>query len=196
LADSDVVGGEWKSSLDTSLLGLGEVRLHAEMHYPGGLTFRSRHISLQVDHPKGLLPASNQADKPVREGIRAVLDMNDGRQETLLLPGLPGGRGSKEWRILSPDMVTLSGAFEARAEGLYELDLMVKGRLSVFIGDMAILGNARLEDDERTLIPLLLAKGWHRFEIKYQPGEGNELPRVALMGEEPAFVLDGHRVGF
>jgi hypothetical protein len=192
LAEVEVVNGAWQTSLDSRVLGQGRIPLYAEAQYPGGLTSRSGFAYLQVGQPVELL--QSMAERPPREGIRAVLDMGDGRRETVIVTGLTGGRGANEWGQLRPNRVSLAGAFEIRVGGLYELDLEMPGRLGVMVNGVMVAGEIGSGADERISIPLSLAAGWHRFEIRFQPGTRNRLPRVGLQGPEPAFLLDGLRV--
>lgn len=192
LAEAEVVDGRWQASLDSSLTGQGMIQLYAEAEDPGGQVYRSGVVRLDVGPP--LVSQEAPAEAPAREGVLAILDMGDGERVIRILDGLGGGRRPREWGDQRPERVTLAGAFQTRAEGLYELDMTIPGRLGVEVNGVMMAGEAGPDEVARISVPLSLSAGWHPFEIRYRPGPRDGLPRLALQGPEPAFLLEGQRL--
>ncbi len=192
LAEAEVVDGRWQASLDSSLTGQGMIQLYAEAEYPGGQVSRSGVVRLDVAPP--LVSREVPVEAPAREGVLAILDMGDGEREIHMLDGLGGGRRPREWGDQRPERVTLAGAFQTRAEGLYELDMTIPGRLGVKVNGVMMAGEAGPGEVTRISVPLPLSAGWHPFEIRYRPGRRDGLPRLSLQGPEPAFLLEGQRL--
>jgi hypothetical protein len=191
LAEVRIMEGRWQAAVPSTLLGEGQLQLHAEAQYPGGIVARSAPLKLRVLPP--LTPSGSRVEPPV-SGVMAWVRQANGQEQQLVLEGLVGGLGPAEWRRLRAVESRYAGLFETRAAGLYEFVIETEGQVAVTINGEARIDRTLSADAGGVRIPLQLGKGWHHFEIFIQTNSPARLPRAFLSGPESAFLLEGERV--
>lgn len=191
LAEVKVREGQWQVGVPVSQLGQGTVGLWAEAHYPDGARARSMPLSLRV-LPPPVHPVPAGESTPA--GLQARVRQADDTEHRLVLEGLDGGIGPREWRGLRPEASQYQGRFETRAAGLYELVLEAEGEVSLSIGGEVLLAENLGKERGGVRIAVPLARGWHPFELHVRAKAPAPFPRVSLSGPEPAFLLEGERV--
>jgi hypothetical protein len=191
LAEAAVKGGRWQAPVATKLLGLGQVRLRAEVRFPDGVLVRSAPLVLHIRPPVTTpgLPALSAG-----EGLLAVGEMADGQQQKQVLEGLTGSSGPREWRHFSGVKASYLGLFETKASGLYELSLEAAGRVTLTIDGTVHIDRLLSAEAGGARIALELGRGWHPFELTVVDEVRPRFPQATLAGPEPPFLLEGERL--
>jgi hypothetical protein len=192
LAEVETRQGHWQASVPAALLGQGVVRLLAEARYPDGGLARSAVHVLQVLPPT----TSGTVSLPgtTGQGVQVRVRQPDGMEHALVLEGLDGGHGPREWRDLRSGSIQYRGLFETRATGLYELVLEAVGQVHLSIDGAVIMDRHLPSEEGGARIALPLDQGWHAFEIAIHGDRDDPFPRLSLTGPEPAFWVEGERV--
>lgn len=185
-----VTDGRWFARVASAELGLGAVLLHADAEYPDGRLARSLPHRVKVTEPLAVLPADSLPS--AQAGLDAVLERAGEAPARGVVDGV-AGRLPRKLRGDRFERITLSGAFDVRKSGLYELTIEGNGKLSMTIGERWRHETRIPGGDGGVRLALALAPGWHRFELTVED-PGKTFPRAVLAGPEPAFVLEGKRV--
>lgn len=194
LGRADVVDGRWSVRVASEALGFGGVALQAVAEYPDGGSARSPVHRLSVKEPLAVLRAS--AFPPAQAGLHAEGTLAGGGVVRGVIEEL-AGRAPRMFRGARYERIAVAGAFEVREQGVYELTIEADGRLSVEVGPTWRHELRVAPGDGGARFALALAPGWHRFALAVEtPGGGDgRFPLVVLGGAEPAFALEGKRVG-
>lgn len=190
LGETDVLGGAWRVELASEVLGMGPIKLNVLARYPDGGEARSEPVGFEVVTPALLAADVSRTD--VAQGLIAQVEYLKKEPVSVELKGLVD-RFTRVLGLRRAERATVSGAFEVRASGLYELKVEAAGKLALRVGDAwrsevdvsPELGGVRLA------VPL--AAGWHRFELSVTNPQSDRL-NVQLSGPEVAFMLEGDRV--
>lgn len=202
LAETMVRDGRWQVAVPAARLGLGAVDLRAVAEWADGPAARSALLPVTVT-----LPPLLQASAVVRAGAGDKTEAAEKRGLSLRVEhvGQPAVETRVEglWKPLPRELkaskaarLLFAGAFEVKADGLYELDVESRGSLALRVGGQAfaplhVAEGARHVQITRFALPL--AAGWHAFELEVSESRLNTV-KATLAGPEPAFVVDGARV--
>lgn len=201
LAEAPVRDGRWQASVPAARLGLGEVSLRAVAEWPAGPEARSAALPVMVTLPP-LLPASVSGTSAAGEAAVVaetagltlrVEHVGQPAQETRV-EGL-GKRLPREMNVGKAARLLFAGAFEVKADGLYELDVDTRGTVALRVGDQAFVPlhvAAGAGGHQTTRFALPLATGWHAFELEVSSPRAS-MVNATLAGPEPAFVIGGDR---
>lgn len=201
LAEATVRDGRWQASVPAAKLGLGGVELRVVAEWAAGPEARSAVLPVTVTLPPPL-PASATGTSGL--GDEASIAEPGGLSLRVEHIGQPpqetrvdrlGKRLPRELNASKAARLLFAGAFEVRAEGLYELDVDTRGTVSLRVGSqtMAPLHVARgAREQSTTRFALPLATGWHAFELEVSTSRAN-MVNATLAGPEPAFVIGGER---
>ncbi len=201
LAEAPVRDGRWQASVPATRFGLGAVELRVVGQWAAGPEVRSAALPLTVTLPP-LLPASATGSPGLGDEVEAgkksglslrVEHVGQPAQETRV--EALGKRLPRELNASKAARLLFAGAFEAKADGLYELDVDTRGTVALRVGGRAFapLHVAQGVRDQRTArFALPLAAGWHAFELEVANPRAN-IVRATLAGPEPAFVIGGAR---
>lgn len=189
LGRAPVSAGRWGLALDSARLGAGPVELTAVAVHADGREVRSRPQALEIAEPDVLLPAGRI---PEAKGVAVRLEGLGAEPQDRIIEGLAGHlprdmRGGRVRRL------SVRGAFEVPAAGLYEMTLEALGDLSFAIGGRVLFDGHAAAHDGGMWLALPLAAGWHRFSLEVG-NPGKTFPRILLAGPESAAVLQGERV--
>ncbi len=202
VAEVEVRDGRWQASVPTARLGLGRIDLRAVAEWTEGPDARSAAMPVRVSLPPLLPPSAAgraAAGDLAETGRKAGLSL---RVEYVAQPALEtrveGLRKPlpRELQVGKAARLVFAGAFEVRADGLYELDVETRGTVALRVGgrQFAPLHAAPAAGGHQTTrFALPLATGWHAFELEVSNPRGNRV-KASLAGPEAAFPLDGVRI--
>lgn len=201
LAEVAVREGRWQASVPAAVLGLGVVELRAVAEWADGPEARSAPLPVAVTLPP-LLPASTAGgldaggEAAIAEagGLSLRVEQVGQPAQETRVEGL-GKRLPRELNASKAARLLFAGAFEVKADGLYELDVDTRGTVALRVGAQAfaplhVAQGSR--DHQTTRFALPLAAGWHAFELAVSNPRAN-IVTATLAGPEPAFVIGGAR---
>ncbi len=199
LAEVAVRDGRWSAAVATERISLGEVTLMVVADWADGSQARSAPLALEVGLPALIAPmgdppaATGAAGGPKEPGGLDVVAEHVG--EAPVRSRIEGlwKRLPRELRASRASRLVVTGAFETRAEGLYELDVEVRGDVGLQLAGLPVRPVYAAPDASGTRFALPLAAGWHRFELAVSNPRSHAV-RASLSGPEVAFALDGDRV--
>lgn len=95
----------------------------------------------------------------------------------------------------TPELVLLTGQFQTRQRGFYQLAIRTCGSLEVWVDEQHFKREAPEKDFGMIYLPLFLERGWHRLEIRLSP-DGRKSFQALLGGRELPVVLGGNRLRY
>ncbi|MBN2489695.1 MAG: hypothetical protein JXQ29_02460 [Planctomycetes bacterium] len=195
VAEVPVRGADWRAEIAAELLGPGPVMLQARALHAAGPAALSAPLEVTVTLPKPM-PARETAGLRL-PGLLAAVAPREGAAQQMLLAALDDHRGRSLARDLerlgvkTPRRVTVSGEFRVKTAGLHELVVTAAGRLSITVGDRAVVKDRRVEASRPLFVALGLESGWHAVVLDLvAPAEPPRL-LVHLAGADVAQPLAG-----
>lgn len=174
--------------IDSRQLGIGPVRLQAKTRVAGKPTF-SAPLDLHVTPPEPIPARDDVDDSELETGIMITCDGTGGCvvRSTCEPAWLP----KREWK--TGQRLTIKTLFSAPEADLYQFQF--RGNL---VSRILVDGHVpwQLDNDcsggiAWTMVPVNLAKGWHRFELE---GVIPQSPRLEIrFGNRGCTSLDGER---
>jgi hypothetical protein len=192
LATIPVTDGRWQTTLPSTQLGIGAVRVTARALYADETAARSLPAEIRITEPERLTASAGAY--PTLPGLKVELIDRDGGAEQRVIKGL-------DKRSLAPltssrerlQRVDFEGEFEIETPGFYELVFGSRGRVVVAVDDMPVIDEQLTEEHPEVFAGVSLETGWHQIEISIEPDRKLRLYTL-IAGAAPAFELTGERV--
>ena len=164
-------------SVDSRMVGPGAVDLIVR-----SAKAQSQPVRVTVSEPLPL-PASKLVGEPAL-GLAVTADDKTALIVTSLAPRIAGVRLQDQLGAhKKAKSLKLAGGLEATANGLYQLNVVGGGKVSIRIGGLEVCKDASI--DAQTYFPVSLLKGWHTLEIDYAP-RGLAQLEVLVTGDQRA----------
>ena len=142
----------------------GPVTLIPEVAYPDGSSYRGAPIEVDVPDPESVERADT--DRPLLPGLRGRWIDEAGKEHRVVVTGLGDARGGPRLIEQLPAKgvteLTLSGVFEVKDAGLYQLAFSGAGEVTVGTGPAAPL-------DAQVYRLMSCAPGWQPLSLTLKP---------------------------
>ncbi|MHC4224460.1 MAG: hypothetical protein ACYSUN_10765, partial [Planctomycetota bacterium] len=159
-----VATGTTRCVVDSAMVGPGPVVLAPRLLY-GKVALRAPPVEIEIEAPE-LLSTKKLPDHPRKPGLRGMAG------ETGVVVTSIGDRKSgvhlrSRGDLKKAKSLELEGEFEAATDGLYQLNVIGGGTLTLEVDGTAICTDVALGD--LLYFPVALAEGWHTLRIDLKP---------------------------
>jgi hypothetical protein len=185
-------GGAWKASVPATRLGLGESLLQARAVGSSGSAVRSAFWPVRVDPPAAKRPWKT-SPKTAPGFLVAWVDAKgkpgDATVASLGGHGTPGFAKQLEGKFEGmPKSLAVTGEFETKASGLWQLDVDASGSLELKVDGKPVLVEPKAARGRWSFALVSLEAGWHSLELRLVPAGTWDLT-VLLAGDSVASPL-------